>query len=229
MSGNVMERCCASGAGIAAERAEEAALAAQKAAKRVAEAVDLASSAVEIARNAERILDMAATAECLETGEPPTVEYDKIENAMHFGLPKGNTGDKGDKGPPPNFRGRAAAPSLLPMTGNIEGDLFFIGNNDETDIRNGDLYVWREAAQTWALAVNLRGPSGRGINIVDTLDSADQLPFPGTVGDDYLVNGDLCTWSEAEQAWKNQGRIQGPPGDDVTLFAPRELYFANLY
>lgn len=56
---SVMERCCAAGASIAAERAEEAAEAAQLTAERVAEAVDLAADAVKIARKAEDTADEA--------------------------------------------------------------------------------------------------------------------------------------------------------------------------
>ena len=99
MATNVMERCCASGAGLAAERAEEAALAAQEAAKNVANAVDLAADAVTIARDAQRILDMKATAHPLDAGEEPTAEYDKVTNTMDFGLPRGDQGETGERGP----------------------------------------------------------------------------------------------------------------------------------
>ena len=202
MASNVMERCCASGAGIAAEKAAEAAQAAQDAAKNVANAVDLAAEAVAIARNAERILDMETAAHALDTDEPPTVSYDKVANVMDFGLPKGNTGDEGPVGPPPDFLGTVDDKDRLPEVG-CHGAGWFLPN--------GDLYYWNRDAIVWTLAANLKGPMGASIKIKGTKETADDLPETAEPGDAYKIGTNL--WARSEDGeWIDIGQFQGDRG-----------------
>ncbi len=54
------------------------------------------------------------------------------------------------------------------------------------------------------------GKDGTSVNIKGSFDSADKLPQSGTVGDAYLIKGDLYVWTGT--AWKDAGGIQGPQG-----------------
>ncbi|MFM7667064.1 MAG: hypothetical protein ACKO7D_02630, partial [Bacteroidota bacterium] len=54
--------------------------------------------------------------------------------------------------------------------------------------------------------------SGNGINIIDNLQSTNNLPSTGNAGDGYLVNGDLYVWNSTNNSWDNVGNIQGPAG-----------------
>lgn len=57
-----------------------------------------------------------------------------------------------------------------------------------------------------------KGDPGSGVTILGTLDDQSELPVSGnTVGDAYLIDGDLYVWTEAEE-WENVGPIQGPQG-----------------
>ena len=58
-----------------------------------------------------------------------------------------------------------------------------------------------------------RGPQGAAIKILGSLSDPSELPATGNeVGDAYIINGDLWSWTAAG-AWNNDGRIQGPKGD----------------
>ena len=63
--------------------------------------------------------------------------------------------------------------------------------------------------------VGPKGEDGKGVTILGSYDSSEQLfeEHPtGNIGDSYLVNGDLYVWSETETTWKNVGTIEGPQG-----------------
>lgn len=58
-----------------------------------------------------------------------------------------------------------------------------------------------------------KGDPGSGVTILGTLDDPSELPVSGnTVGDAYLIDGDLWVWTE-EESWENVGPIQGPQGE----------------
>jgi hypothetical protein len=56
-----------------------------------------------------------------------------------------------------------------------------------------------------------KGDVGTGLKIVGTVATAHELPDPGTLGDGYLVVGDLYVWTGSE--WTNAGPVLGPKGD----------------
>lgn len=61
-----------------------------------------------------------------------------------------------------------------------------------------------------------KGEDGRGITILGSYENDDALNAAhptGTLGQGYLVAGNLMVWSETTNAWENVGRIQGPEGD----------------
>ena len=55
------------------------------------------------------------------------------------------------------------------------------------------------------------GETGGGITILGTLDDVSELPPVGTVGDGWLIDGELWTWT-GEGEWVNLGPVGGPPG-----------------
>ena len=58
--------------------------------------------------------------------------------------------------------------------------------------------------------------SRTNINILGSYDTIEDLKaehLTGSVGDAYLVNGDLCVWSNNKNDWENVGKISGPQGE----------------
>lgn len=66
------------------------------------------------------------------------------------------------------------------------------------------------------------GEDGAGLEIKDTLSSADDLPDTGAVGDAYLINRDLYVWSTSTNDWSNAGTLQGPQGEQGPKGDPGE-------
>jgi hypothetical protein len=56
-----------------------------------------------------------------------------------------------------------------------------------------------------------KGDVGTGLKIVGTVATQQDLPVSGTIGDGYLVAGDLYVWTGS--AWTNAGPVLGPKGD----------------
>ena len=54
------------------------------------------------------------------------------------------------------------------------------------------------------------GADGKGVSILGSLDSEDDLPTTGNAGDAYLVAGYLYVWGSG--GWTNVGLIRGPQG-----------------
>jgi len=55
------------------------------------------------------------------------------------------------------------------------------------------------------------GRDGSGVTIIDTLANTGLLPSSGnTIGDAYVIDGDLYVWTGS--AWQNVGAIRGPTG-----------------
>lgn len=60
-----------------------------------------------------------------------------------------------------------------------------------------------------------RGLPGTNINIRGSFNSIDELinAHPqGSMGDTYLINGDLYYWNDDSMSWENAGHIGGPTG-----------------
>lgn len=56
-----------------------------------------------------------------------------------------------------------------------------------------------------------KGEDGTSLNVKGSLNDVSQLPSSGnTVGDAYLIGGDLYVWDG--DSWENAGKIQGPAG-----------------
>lgn len=59
-----------------------------------------------------------------------------------------------------------------------------------------------------------KGEQGAATSILGELASEADLPPTGSVGDAWLIDGDLWVWAEIPGDWTNVGTIQGPPGED---------------
>jgi hypothetical protein len=60
-----------------------------------------------------------------------------------------------------------------------------------------------------------QGEQGVGISILGSYETEEALNIAqptGTVGDAYLVGGDLYVWDDVSEEWENVGNIQGPTG-----------------
>lgn len=56
-----------------------------------------------------------------------------------------------------------------------------------------------------------KGEQGSGVNILGELTDPSQLPAVGTMGDAYMIGGNLWVWAEAGN-WIDVGNIKGPVG-----------------
>ena len=83
---------------------------------------------------------------------------------------------------------------------------------------SGGFIQWRVIGDpSWINLISLEaleGPAGSSVTILGTLLDVSQLPASGnTVGDGYIIDGDLYVWTSNE-TWDNVGQIQGPDGTD---------------
>lgn len=80
--------------------------------------------------------------------------------------------------------------------------------NKETEVESNNPtdYSWSK----------IKGEDGTSVKILGELSSTDELPPTATLGDSYLIKGDLWVWTENSGIgqWINAGRIQGPAGAD---------------
>ena len=64
------------------------------------------------------------------------------------------------------------------------------------------------------------GPRGKGLEIMGTYNSLDELKKEhetGKNGDTYIVNGELYIWDQNINDWTDVGNIKGPKGDTETF------------
>ena len=60
------------------------------------------------------------------------------------------------------------------------------------------------------------GPAGKGLEIMGSYDSLDELKKnhpTGNNGDTYIVNGELYIWNQELNDWSDIGNVKGPKGD----------------
>jgi hypothetical protein len=100
---------------------------------------------------------------------------------------------------PYSFYAGKAGNGLTSVSDNGDGSLTFT-------YANGTTYI------TPILTSLQGGGSGGGINIIDNLNSTNDLPSTGNAGDGYIINGDLFVWNQTTNSWDNVGNIQGPAG-----------------
>ena len=55
------------------------------------------------------------------------------------------------------------------------------------------------------------GPRGEGIQFISSLPSTDDLPSTATLGDTYIISGEL--WIYGSEGWDDAGPLQGPKGE----------------
>ena len=71
----------------------------------------------------------------------------------------GQQGEQGIPGLGIRFKGEVETVAQLPTTGNVNGDLWVIGNRDD-DTNPADAYVWDEATTSWVYAGKIQGAQG---------------------------------------------------------------------
>ena len=62
-----------------------------------------------------------------------------------------------------------------------------------------------------------KGADGTGVNILGSYNSLQELQQAhptGSIGDAYLIQGNMYVWSDETKTWENVGNIQGPAGKD---------------
>lgn len=77
-----------------------------------------------------------------------------------------------------------------------------------------DANWWKVVAQA-----GKDGSDGKSFNILGSYDTMAELieAHPtGSVGDAYIVAGDLVVWDDENQQWSNSGRIQGETGNGIS-------------
>lgn len=122
-------------------------------------------------------------------------EIAEIEEAHdYFRGPEGPLGPVGPMGEGLSIKGRVGTIAELPTAEVFDGDVYSVGYN-----------LYRYEQGEWALIGSLRG-----IQILGSFDTAEELPLSAEVNDAYLVGYDL--YVRTTTAWENTGRVQGPQG-----------------
>lgn len=127
----------------------------------------------------------------------------------------GSPGLKGDQGEGVHIVDVLDNPGELPTPG-VEGDAYLI---------SGDLWVWSESNIEWSNAGSVLGPKGDpgeqgppgdpgppgplspGLFIIGELDTEGDLPLEGTMGDAYIIAGDIWIWDSLQFVWENVGGL----------------------
>lgn len=82
---------------------------------------------------------------------------------------------------------------------------YFYGGKNYTTIKN------------FAVILATQGSDGTSVNILGSYDSYEELKQAhptGSIGDAYIVQGNMFVWNAEEQDWVDVGDIQGPAGKD---------------
>lgn len=138
--------------------------------------------------------------------------------------PTGSTGPTGATGGGLNILGYLDTPEDLPVTGNANGNAWYIGETQE-------LYIYDSTLSDWIAGGSLVGPAGptgptglqgpvgstglRGasINVKGQKATVGALPATGNVsGDSWIVLSDLHLYVWDGSSWIDAGQFQGPTG-----------------
>ena len=82
-----------------------------------------------------------------------------IDGAQGPAGPQGEQGIQGQAGIGIRYKGEVAAVAELPTTGNVQGDLWVIGNRAD-DTSPAESYIWNEGTTTWDYGGKIQGPQG---------------------------------------------------------------------
>jgi hypothetical protein len=94
---------------------------------------------------------------------------------------------------------------LYQLDRTIAGNSAFVTTDFETELSAG---IW---VQLSGGEKGDPGTDGTSVTILGSFDDPSELPLSGDLGDGYLIDGELWTWTGSE--FENLGSIQGPPGD----------------
>ena len=71
----------------------------------------------------------------------------------------GQQGIQGEPGLGLRYKGEVATLAELPTTGNVQGDLWVLGNRDD-DTQPAESYIWDESITDWVYGGRIQGPQG---------------------------------------------------------------------
>jgi hypothetical protein len=125
--------------------------------------------------------------------------------------PTGPTGPTGSQGPTGNTGSQGPTGAQGP-TGNTGAQ----GPTGAASTVAGPQGIQGPTGPTGATGpTGLKGDQGTGVNVLGsyaTLAALQSAHPTGSVGDGYLIGGELYVWDAVTNAWVNVGTIQGPQG-----------------
>ncbi len=185
--------------------------------------LESALSADEAEALANSILELTVSATTIPFATPATAVYDPVTGHMDLGIPAGDNGEK--------WHIVNTTPSLA------LGDWGDLALNS----LNSDVYEKQEVANAWILVANIRGIQGeqgipgmgvypQGLATVAQLNALTADPGAGDLW--IMIDGGTVTYGSqpvdvvpndwlgwgAEGYFVNMGQIQGPPGEDGSVW-----------
>lgn len=173
-----------------------------------------------------------------ETGPAGAVGPQGPTGAVGAQGPPGPVGATGPQGPagPQGLPGEDAA--TIDIQGSVDDtdSLPTSASVGAGYLVQGDLWVWTVSSPPWVDIGQIQGPQGEqgpvgpsgpvgpqgpqgvpgqdavSIDILGSFDDTTQLPPAGSLGNGYVVQGDLWVWTVSSPPWINVGTLQGPAG-----------------
>ena len=131
----------------------------------------------------------------------------KFENFGKLQGPKGDTGEQGIQGIP-GVKGDKGDQGIQGVQG-PKGDKGETGAKGDTGLK-GD--TGEQGPKGDKGEPGKDGADGTSIKILGKLNSEDELPLTGNIGDAYVIGLNIWVWSKNNN-WINVGDFKGPKGD----------------
>ncbi len=131
----------------------------------------------------------------------------KFENFGKLQGPKGDTGEQGIQGIP-GIKGDKGDQGIQGVQG-PKGDKGETGAKGDTGLK-GD--TGEQGPKGDKGEPGKDGADGTSIKILGKLNSEDELPLTGNIGDAYVIGLNIWVWSK-NNSWINVGDFKGPKGD----------------
>lgn len=131
----------------------------------------------------------------------------KFENFGKLQGPKGDTGEQGIQGIP-GIKGDKGDQGIQGVQG-PKGDKGETGAKGDTGLK-GD--TGEQGPKGDKGEPGKDGADGTSIKILGKLNSEDELPLTGNIGDAYVIGLNIWVWSKNNN-WINVGDFKGPKGD----------------
>lgn len=118
-----------------------------------------------------------------------------------------------------NHAGITASSSTTALKFEVKTDTAIAGLSNSYEITFTYFYggVNYTTIKNVTIALAPKGTDGTSVNILGSYNSYEELKQAhptGSVGDAYIVQGNMYVWNDEEQDWVDVGDIQGPAGKD---------------